>query len=130
MTFYLYWEFWATTYRCNVLGFGASLKTRLYINLKKCFFHQKKIYFIEFGVLAQRINIKKEKIEIVKARPEPQSIKDIQVLLTFANYWYFIEGFSKIMAFLTLILKTTFTVSVRLISKTANLYIFFTLKPS
>ena len=49
-----------------------------------------------------------EKIEVVKDWPEPKSVRDIQVFLGFANfYWRFIQGFSKIAAPLTSILKTT-----------------------
>ena len=49
-----------------------------------------------------------KKIEVVREWPEPKSIQDIQVFLGFANfYWQFIQGFSKITAFLTSMLKTT-----------------------
>ena len=49
-----------------------------------------------------------EKIEAVKNWPEPKSIRDIQVFLSFANfYWSFIQGFSKIAKPLTSMVKTT-----------------------
>ena len=49
-----------------------------------------------------------EQIEVVKKWPELKSIRDIQVFLGFANfYWRFIQDFSKIAASLTLMLKTT-----------------------
>ena len=49
-----------------------------------------------------------ERIEVVKKWPEPKSVRDIQVFLGFANfYWQFIQGFSKIAAPLTSMLKTT-----------------------
>ena len=48
-----------------------------------------------------------KKIKVVKDWPEPKSVRDIQVFLGFANfYWQFIQGFSKIAAPLTLMLKT------------------------
>ena len=52
--------------------------------------------------------MKAKKIELVKEWPEPKSVRDIQVFLGFANfYWQFIQGFSKIAAPLTSMLKTT-----------------------
>ena len=48
-----------------------------------------------------------EKIEIVKKWPELKSVRDIQVFLGFANFYrQFIQGFSRIAAPLTSILKT------------------------
>ena len=48
-----------------------------------------------------------ERIEAVKQLPEAQSIQDIQVFLGFANFYRrFIQGFSRIAAPLTWILKT------------------------
>ena len=52
--------------------------------------------------------MEEEKIEAVKAWPEPKSIRDIQVFLRFANFYHrFIQGFSRIATPLTLMLKTT-----------------------
>ena len=49
-----------------------------------------------------------ERIEAVKNWPEQKLVKDVQVFLGFANfYWCFIQGFSKIAGLLTLMLKTT-----------------------
>ena len=48
-----------------------------------------------------------EQIEAVKQWPEPQSVRDIQVFLGFANFYRrFIQGFSRIAAPLTSMLKT------------------------
>ena len=48
-----------------------------------------------------------ERIEAVKQWSEPQSVRDIQVFLGFANFYrQFIQGFSRIAAPLTSILKT------------------------
>ena len=52
--------------------------------------------------------MEEERIDAVKAWPEPKSIRDIQVFIGFANfYWRFIQGLSKIAAPLTSILKTS-----------------------
>ena len=54
------------------------------------------------------IGIEAKKIEVVKEWPEPKSVRDIQVFLGFANFYRrFIQGFSKIAAPLTSMLKTT-----------------------
>ena len=47
-------------------------------------------------------------IEVVKKWLEPKSVRNIQVFLGFANFYrQFIQGFNKIAAPLTLMLKTT-----------------------
>ena len=49
-----------------------------------------------------------KKIEVVKNWPEPKSICNIEVFLSFANfYWQFIQGFSRIAALFTSMLKMT-----------------------
>ena len=49
-----------------------------------------------------------ERIKAVEQWPEPKLIRDIQVFLGFANfYWRFIQGFSCIVIPLTSMLKTT-----------------------
>ena len=57
---------------------------------------------------AQGVRIEDEWIEAVKNWPKPMLIRDIQVFIDFANfYWRFIQGFKKIAAPLTSMLKTT-----------------------
>ena len=52
--------------------------------------------------------MKEERINIVKALPKPKLVRDIQVFIGFANlYRRFIQGFNKIAAPLTSILKTS-----------------------
>ena len=49
-----------------------------------------------------------EQIEAVKNWPKPTSVRDIQVFINFANFYRrFIQGFSRIAAPLTSMLKTT-----------------------
>ena len=58
--------------------------------------------------MSKEISIEAKRIEVVKDWPEPKSVQDIQVFLGFANfYWQFIQSFSRIVAPLTSILKTT-----------------------
>ncbi len=52
--------------------------------------------------------MKEERIEAVKTWPEPKSVRDIQVFLGVANfYWRFIKNFNRIPTPLTSILRTT-----------------------
>ena len=54
------------------------------------------------------ICIEDERIRAIKQYPEPKSVRDIQIFLGFANfYWRFIQGFSYIATPLTSMLKTT-----------------------
>ena len=59
-------------------------------------------------MLSKSISIEAKRIEVVKAWPEPKSVQDIQVFLGFANFYRrFIQGFSRMAAPLTSMLKTT-----------------------
>ena len=83
-------------------------KFSLYANLKKCQFHQKEVQFLGYIVSLQGIRMEDERIRAVKQWPELKSVRDIQVFLAFANFYRrFIQGFSRIAAPLTSILKTT-----------------------
>ena len=83
-------------------------KYSLFANLKKCRFHQDEIRFLGYVVSSKGISMEAEKIEVVKEWPEPKLVRDIQVFLGFANfYWQFIQGFNKIAALLISMLKTT-----------------------
>ena len=83
-------------------------KYLLFANLKKCRFHQDEVRFLGYVVSSKGISMEAERIEVVRKWPEPKSVRDIQVFLGFANFYrQFIQGFSKIAASLTSILKTT-----------------------
>ena len=87
---------------------GELRKHGLFANLKKCRFHQEEVRFLGYVVSSQEIRIEEERINAVKAWPEPKSIRDIQVFIGFANFFRrFIQGFSKIAALLTSMLKTS-----------------------
>ena len=87
----------------------------LFANLKKCRFHQDEVCFLGYVVSAQGIQMEDERIEAVKSWPEPKSVRDIQVFIGFANfYWRFIQGFSKIAAPLTSMLKTSSAANTQL----------------
>ncbi len=83
-------------------------KHGLYANLKKCRFHEDEVRFLGFVVSAQGIRMEEERIEAVRDWPEPQSVRDIQVFLGFANFYRrFIKNFNRIAAPLTSMLRTT-----------------------
>ena len=87
---------------------GELRKHDLFTNLKKYCFHQEEVRFLGYVVSSQEIRIEEERINAVKAWPEPKSIRDIQVFIGFANFFRrFIQGFSKIAALLTSMLKTS-----------------------
>ncbi len=80
----------------------------LFANLKKCHFHRDDVRFLGFVVSSQGTRMEEERIEAVKDWEKPKSVRDIQVFLGFAKfYWRFIKGFSKIAAPLTSMLRTT-----------------------
>ena len=90
-------------------------KFSLYANLKKCRFHQEKVWFLGYIVFSKGIRMEDKRIEVVRQWPEPQSVRDIQVFLGFANFYrQFIQGFSRIAAPLTSMLKTLSTKSTEL----------------
>ena len=62
-------------------------KNGLFVNLKKCPFHQDEVRFLGYVVLAQRVQMKEERIEAVRNWLEPKTIRDIQVFLGFANFY-------------------------------------------
>ncbi len=88
-------------------------KHSLYANLKKCRFHQDKVRFLGYIVSHQGIQMEKEQIKAVCDWLEPQLVRDIQVFLRFANFYQrFIQGFSKLAALLTSMLKTASAVGL------------------
>lgn len=62
-------------------------KYSLFAYFKKCRFHQDKVRFLGFVILAQGIRKKEKKIEAVKTWAKPKSIRDIQLFLDFANFY-------------------------------------------
>ena len=67
--------------------FKELRKHGLFANFKKCRFYKDKVWFLEYVVSAYRVQIKNERIKVVKNWPEPKSVCDIQVFLGFANFY-------------------------------------------
>jgi len=66
---------------------------KLYAKLSKCSFHQDNVDFLGFVVSTKGIAMDMSRIDTVRRWPVPQSYKDIQVFLGFANFYRrFVEG--------------------------------------
>ena len=69
------------------------------LKLKKCEFHKHEIQFLGYVVSTKGIGPDPAKIESVKTWPEPTTVKEVQALLGFFNYYRkFVKEFSKIAA--------------------------------
>ncbi len=83
-------------------------KHSLYANLKKYCFYWDEMRFLGYIVSHQGIQMEENWIKTVRDWPEPQSVYDIQVFSEFTNFYQrFTQGFSKLAAPLTFMLKTT-----------------------
>jgi transposase InsO family protein len=72
-------------------------KYALYANRKKCEFYTQSVQFLGFIVSNTGVSMDPERVESIAEWPEPQSYRDIQQFLGFANFYRrFIEGFSRI----------------------------------
>ena len=98
----------------------------LFVNVKKCRFHKDKVCFLWYVLSAQEVQMREERIDFVKNWPKPKFVHDIQVFLGFANFYcHFIQGFSRIAALLTLMLKinsTTTSTMQKLINLTDDVW--------
>ena len=62
-------------------------KYLLFVNLKKCYFYQSQICFLRHIMSSKGINMEAKRIKIIKKWPKPKSVQDIQVFLSFANFY-------------------------------------------
>src|SRR5271165_6990236 len=69
----------------------------LLLRPEKCEFHKDAVEFLGFIVGKDGISMAPDKVETVLAWPTPESVKDIQAFLGFANFYRrFIKDFSRI----------------------------------
>jgi len=79
---------------------------RMAISLEKSVFHLKKVDFLGYVVATDGVTMNEKKVECVKAWRAPASVKDFQIFIGFANfYWRFIKNFSAISPPITNLLK-------------------------
>ena len=72
-------------------------KYNLYANSKKFYFYKDEIPLLKYVMLGKRISIKDKKIKTIRNWPKLKLVRDIQIFLCFANfYWCSIYSFSKI----------------------------------
>lgn len=78
---------------------------------------------------AQKISIEEKKIEAIKDWPKLYSLRNIQVILGFTNFYKrFIQGFNKIAISITSMLKITFIINAKILLKSVDNYILLILK--
>ncbi|KAI5106758.1 hypothetical protein C0J45_2396, partial [Silurus meridionalis] len=74
---------------------GALRSHRFYLNHSKCDFHLERIQFLGYVISAQEIQMDKGKVRDASNWRIPESIKELQRFLGFANFYRrFIQGYS------------------------------------
>ncbi len=72
---------------------------RLYLKLEKCEFHRPTVQFLGYIIGREGIQMDQGKVTAVAEWPTPQTIKELQRFLGFANFYRrFIKGFSLLTA--------------------------------
>ncbi|KAL0146797.1 hypothetical protein M9458_057736 [Cirrhinus mrigala] len=79
---------------------------QLYLKAEKCSFHQRSVQFLRYVIDHHGVRMDEGKVDAVVSWPKPNSIKELQRFLGFANFYRrFIQGFSHITNPLTNLLK-------------------------
>ena len=63
-------------------------KHGFFANFKTCHFHKDKIYFLGYIALVSRIKMEDNMIEVVRNWLESKLVRDIQVFLSFTNFYH------------------------------------------
>ena len=64
---------------------------------KKCEWHKSKVNFLGYIISVEGVEMDQEKIKTVLEWDAPETVKDIQSFLGFANFYRrFIQGYSKL----------------------------------
>ena len=80
----------------------------LFCKLSKCKFGVTTMSFLKFVVSTSGVSIKSDRVESILNWPKPRSHRNIQVFLSFANfYWQFIKDFAQISSALSSMLKSS-----------------------
>ncbi|CAI7917924.1 unnamed protein product [Closterium sp. NIES-54] len=86
--------------------FEILRREKLYVKLSKSEFALKKVQFLGHMVSAQGVHVDPKKIEAVRTWKTPESVKELQQFLGFANYYnWFVPQYAKIATPLTNLLK-------------------------
>ena len=75
----------------------ALFNTGLYAKLSKCLFSVTRISFLGFILTDQGVEMEEDRISTILNWPEPESVREVQSFLGFANFYRrFVKGFSRI----------------------------------
>ncbi|KAK6299995.1 hypothetical protein J4Q44_G00300280, partial [Coregonus suidteri] len=89
---------------CKVIG--RLLAHDLYVKAEKCLFFQKSVSFLGRRLSASGVEMEIDRISAVRNWPTPTTVKEVQRLLGFANYYRrFIRGFGQVAAPITSLLR-------------------------
>ncbi len=81
-------------------------KHHLYLKLEKCEFHRPTVQFLGYILSADGIQMDQGKVQAIRDWPQPQSVKELQRFLWFANFYQrLIQNFSLISAPLTSMIR-------------------------
>lgn len=81
-------------------------KHNLFLKLEKCEFHKTTIQFLGYIISPDSIQMDQGKVHEISNWPRPQTIKERQCFLSFANFYHrFIQHFSHLTASLTSLLR-------------------------
>lgn len=94
-------------HRINVRTVLAKLRQfQLFLKAEKCTFHQSSVHFLGYVIDNTGIHMDEGKIEAITSWPLPSTIKELQRLLGFANFYRrFIKNYSTITSPITNLLR-------------------------
>jgi hypothetical protein len=79
----------------------------LYYKAEKCQFRVQEVGFLGFVINSDGIGMESDRISKIEDWPTPESVRDVQVLLGFANFYRrFIRKYAKVTAPISNLLKT------------------------
>jgi Reverse transcriptase (RNA-dependent DNA polymerase)/RNase H-like domain found in reverse transcriptase/Integrase zinc binding domain/Chromo (CHRromatin Organisation MOdifier) domain/Aspartyl protease len=74
--------------------------------LKKCEFHATSLSFLGFVISPEGISMNSDRVIAINEWPIPTNVEEIQIFLGFANFYRrFIEGYSRVVSPITLLLR-------------------------
>ncbi len=83
-----------------------QLQHQLYVKAEKCEFHQTSTSFLGYVISQDGVSMDDKKVQAVLDWPQPQTVKELQRFLGFANFYRrFIRNFSSIASPLTTMTK-------------------------
>ncbi|SGY78585.1 BQ5605_C008g04896 [Microbotryum silenes-dioicae] len=82
------------------------INNKLYCNPKKCEFNRASTEYLGFIISPSGVSMSQDKVKAITSWPTPTSLKELQQFLGFCNFYRrFIEGYSRVIAPLTRLLK-------------------------